>query len=78
MIEEVFLPPQGIDHIRQRLEHLEMVEARKIAQKMASLVDRASPAFIILTEMQQEVDQEIRQLKRILANAVVVENRVRA
>lgn len=78
MSDEVFLPPQGIDHIRQRLNQLELIEARKIAQKMASIVDRASPAFIILDEMKQDVDREANQLKSLLANAVVVDNKVRA
>ncbi len=75
MSEEVFLPPQGIDHIRQRLNHLELIESRKITQKMSSIDDHSSPAFIILNEMKQDIDREIYQLKSLLANAVVVENR---
>ncbi len=77
MSEEVFLPPQGIDHIRHRLNQLEMVEVRKIAQKMASITDQSSPAFIILDEMKQDIDREIHHLKSLLANAVVVDNQVR-
>lgn len=78
MPEEVFLPPQGIDHIRQRLNHLKSIEIRKIVQKMARIKDRSSPAFIILDEMKQDIDREICQLKSLLTNAVIVDNKVRA
>lgn len=77
MEDEVFLPPQGLDHIRQRLRHLENVELQKVARKLKSLSDQDSPAVIILKEMQSEINQESRQLKRILANAVIVDNRAR-
>lgn len=77
MQDEVFLPPQGLDNIRQRLHYLESVELRKVAQKLTSITDHGSPAFIILREMQDEITQEVKQLKEILANAVVVDNRAR-
>lgn len=77
MQDEVFLPPQGLDHIRQRLRHLETEELMKVAQKLKSITDHESPAFIILKEMQGEISQEASQLKKILANAVVVDNRAR-
>jgi len=77
MEDEVFLPPQGLDHIRQRLRHLENVELQKVARKLKSLSDQDSPAVIILKEMQSEIDQESRQLKKIMANAVIVDNRAR-
>jgi len=77
MQDEVFLPPQGIDHIRQRLHQLESIELAKVARKLRSISDHDSPAFIILKEMEDEIGQEVGQLKRILANAVVVDNRAR-
>lgn len=77
MQDEVFLPPQGVDHIRQRLHHLENVELAKIARKLKSISDHGSPAFIILKELEDEVSQETSQLKKLLANAVVVDNRAR-
>ncbi|MFC1721876.1 hypothetical protein ACFL0Z_03105 [Patescibacteria group bacterium] len=77
MQDEVFLPPQGLDHIRQRLHHLESVELKKVAQKLKSITDHDSPAFIILEEMREEINHEAKQLKGILANAVVVDNRAR-
>ncbi|EKD32627.1 MAG: hypothetical protein ACD_77C00032G0002 [uncultured bacterium] len=76
-MDEVFLPPQGIDHIRQRLRKLEQIELVKIAARLRSIVDQGSAGYAILKEMKSEVEKEINELKEVLANAVVVDNKAR-
>ena len=74
-MEEIFLPTSGLVHIKNKLRKLENNEYLKVKDRIGSLIDKNSPGYELLTERKSEIEKEIQELRYILRNAVVVENK---